>query len=209
MKREPSNKGMKQTSVEHTERSQLIPGVGRTMRAWKKPMRELAVSAVALVLLASPSAFACSCMAEEPAAEALVAADAVFRGTVLAVEPAESRYAAAARRAWCTVKGWAGGEDADTCDIQAHIKRNWETFGFIATFRVQATWKGSDATTMRVRSNPFGGGSCGVAWQVGDEWVIYAYGSRLLYTDGCSRSRFGAAAASEAKALGKPLGERP
>jgi hypothetical protein len=26
----PPNKGMKQTSVEHTERSQLIPGVGPT-----------------------------------------------------------------------------------------------------------------------------------------------------------------------------------
>jgi hypothetical protein len=29
---EPPNKGMKLTSVEHTERSQLIPGVGRTHR---------------------------------------------------------------------------------------------------------------------------------------------------------------------------------
>ena len=29
----PSNKGMKQTSVEHIGRSQLIPGVGRTVRA--------------------------------------------------------------------------------------------------------------------------------------------------------------------------------
>jgi hypothetical protein len=28
---EPSNKGMKQTSVEHTERSQLIPSVGQTV----------------------------------------------------------------------------------------------------------------------------------------------------------------------------------
>jgi hypothetical protein len=31
---EPSNKGMKQTSVEHTERSQLIPGVRRTWQ-WR------------------------------------------------------------------------------------------------------------------------------------------------------------------------------
>jgi hypothetical protein len=28
---EPPNKGMKLTSVEHTERSQLIPGVGQTV----------------------------------------------------------------------------------------------------------------------------------------------------------------------------------
>ena len=31
---EPSNKGMKQTSVEHIGRSQLIPGVGPTFRDW-------------------------------------------------------------------------------------------------------------------------------------------------------------------------------
>jgi len=88
--------------------------------------------------------------------------------------------------------------------IQAHIDRHWNTFGFIATFRVEASWKGLATPTIRIRSDPPGGGSCGLGWRAGDQWVIYAYLSELLSTNGCSRSRFGEAAIGESRALGKP-----
>jgi len=85
-------------------------------------MRSLRTGVVVLLFATcSPVAgLACSCMAEKPVLEAVAAADVVFRGTVVTVEPAESPIRAAARRAWCTVKDWAGGANVDTCDILNH-----------------------------------------------------------------------------------------
>jgi hypothetical protein len=128
----------------------------------------------------------------------------VFRGVVTGVEPAEAVWRSNLRSSWCTVKDWLGGPDADTCMANAYIARNWENYGFVATFRVTAVWKGASQREVRVRSDVPGGGSCGLGWAVGDEWVIYAYGTALLASDGCSRSKFGDSVAGESKALGVP-----
>jgi hypothetical protein len=134
----------------------------------------------------------------------MAAADAVFRGVVVAVERAEPEWRSSTRAGWCTVKHWFGGPDSDTCIVQSYIARHWENYGFIATFRVTSVWKGPEVRELRVRSNVPGGGSCGLGWAVGGEWVVYAYGAPLLSTDGCSRSKFGERVSEESRLLGEP-----
>lgn len=165
-----------------------------------------AVAASVLVLLSPQLARACSCPGEKPATDALRDATAVFRGVVIAVEPAEARWRTRLRSSWCTIRNWLCGPDTETCLANAYIANQWENYGFVATFRVEAVWKGVEQHEVRVRSNVPGGGSCGLGWAVGDEWIIYAYGTTLLATDGCTRSKFGARVAAESEALGDPVG---
>jgi hypothetical protein len=128
----------------------------------------------------------------------------VFRGVVARVEPAEAPWRTSLRSGWCTVKSWFGGDAADSCMADAYIAHHWENYGFVAAFRVADVWKGTPQREVRVRSDVPGGGSCGLGWVVNDEWVIYAYGTTLLATDGCSRSTFGAGVTAESDALGPP-----
>jgi hypothetical protein len=155
--------------------------------------------------MASPElAGACSCVPEKPAREALQQATRVFRGVITAVEPAEPAWRSHLRSGWCTVKSLVGGPDADIC-IGDFYLRHPESYGHIATFRVIAIWKGAPQREVRVRTDVPGGGSCGLGWVAGEEWVLYAYGTTLLEASGCSRSRFGERVAAESEALGTPV----
>jgi hypothetical protein len=73
-----------------------------------------------------------------------------------------------------------------------------------ASFRVEKTWKGAPGGEVKVRSTPpsEGGGSCGLSWRKGDEWVVYAYEyDSILYSHSCTRSRSGAYVAEEVRDL--------
>jgi hypothetical protein len=157
------------------------------------------------LLLSPEPGWACSCTREQPPREALADATAVFRGVITGVEPAEPPWRSSLRAGWCTAKDWLGGADASSCVFDAYIARHWENYGFVATFQVKAIWKGITQHQVRVRSDVPGGGSCGLGWAVGDEWVVYAQGSKLLSTNGCMRHAYGAKdAADESQALGVP-----
>lgn len=156
------------------------------------------------LFLAPTRAIACSCAATKPPQEAVNAADAVFRGVIVAVERAEPAWRRSMRAAGCSLKHLLGGQAADACMFEADEARHWENYGFVATFRVTSVWKGAQLRELRVRSHEPGGGSCGLGWAVGDEWVIYANGPGLLSTSGCSRSAYSEHASEESRLLGKP-----
>jgi hypothetical protein len=97
----------------------------------------------------------------------------VFRGVITAVEPAEAAWRSHLRSGWCIVKGLVGGPDADIC-IANDYTGHPENYGFVATFRITAVWKGAPLREVRVRTDVPGGGSCGLGWVAGEEWVVYA-----------------------------------
>jgi hypothetical protein len=129
-------------------------------------------------------------------AEELAKVSAVFQGEIVAVHQEESTALAVARLAYCAGARLLGLQRIEEC-FMPHD-------GLVAEFRVKAAWKGVPGPTVRVLSWPAGGGSCGVHWQVGDEWVVYAHGIDRLATSICSRSSSGAEAKAEALALGAP-----
>ena len=133
--------------------------------------------------------------------EALQGARAVFRGVITAVEPAESVWRSRSRWLWCAAKDWVGGPSPDACVLDAHFANGWKTYGFFASFEVHQVWKGDLSASVRVRSDPPGGGSCGVFWNVGDRWLVYAYGDDYLSTSGCTRSAHGSDIPAEAELL--------
>jgi hypothetical protein len=140
-------------------------------------------------------ALACSCV-QWSVPEAEQAASAVFRGAIVAVSPEETAVMFTVRRLWCAGRRVVGAEALPEC-YEAKD-------GFVATFLVSAVWKGEVGSTVRVKSDRPGGGSCGLHWEVGADWLIYAHGSGRLSTSFCSRSVRGSDAAVEAGVLGPP-----
>lgn len=164
------------------------------------------VAVAALLVTPVPPARTCSCQPEKPPHEALKEATAVFRGTVVRVDGAESVWRSRLRTVWCTVKDWLGGESVDACFFDGYAAQGWENYGFIATFRVVSVWKGPATHQIRVRSGEPSLTSCEMFWEIGADWVIYAYGDGLLHTNACVRNRGAdsASAAEEAQKLGEP-----
>jgi hypothetical protein len=145
-----------------------------------KALAILTVVAV-LALRGAGLATACMCTGDASILKGLRDADAVFQGVVVSVAPAEPAWRHGPRRAWCWLKGALGGEAYELCIPP-------ETEGFVATFAVQRVWKGKVGDGARVHSFEPVEGSCGVAWQAGDQWLVAAYAidSKLLTTSRCS-----------------------
>ncbi len=155
----------------------------------------LIVCLVGLLLRAAPAS-ACSCMRVGTPFDELAKASAVFQGEIIAVESEESATLATARLLYCAA--------ARLLDLQLIDECFMPRDGFIATFRVSAAWKGVPEPTVRVLSARSGGGSCGLFWQVGEKWVVYAYGIDRLQANLCSRSSSGVEGVAESEALGTP-----
>ena len=119
---------------------------------------------------ASP-AYACSCAESEPPARAFSTTPAVFHATALA-STSSSGYS----RSWIT-------------ELLYGIGIGSGNYGQEIPFEVISSWKGVDKTHVLIHTG-FGGGDCGVGFNQGDEYLIYAYGNDdNLETNICTRTR--------------------
>jgi hypothetical protein len=175
--------------------SQLIPGVRRTM-----PGRAWASVAVLLASLLAAPASPCSCVGQKPPAEALASASAVFRGVIVKVTRASELSIVVRAFPSCSAEWLLAQRKIRECLDEHYQAEYYDT----ASFRVEKVWKGAVPTQVDVRSAPptDGGGSCGLSWRKGDEWVVYAYeyGS-VLYSTSCNRSRSGESVSQEVHEL--------
>ena len=74
----------------------------------------------------------------------------------------------------------------------------------IVKFRVESSWKGKLLTELRLTTG-LGNGDCGYPFEVGQKYLVYAYGSDVnrLGTNICQRTVDLIEAAADLKALGK------
>ncbi len=107
--------------------------------------RLLVIGLLGVFALPQPCA-ACSCTPPPSPAQALVRADAVFRGRVVAVE-----------REWSNL-------------LPARGRYQYQR----VTFEVDTNWKGPVARRVVVFTGT-GQGDCGYGFQQGVEYVVYAY----------------------------------
>lgn len=160
---------------------------------------------IALVVCTPARAFACSCLVPPPPQEAMALATVVFRGVVTDVSRAEPIWRSLGRGLSCVVESWFTGERVYECVDRGHAANNYDTLGYVATFRATRIWKGSAQAVLHVRSDEPDprGASCGIPWQVGQDWVVYAYadGTSLPFTNACTRTRVGDAVESESTEL--------
>ncbi|WP_409175551.1 hypothetical protein [Brevibacillus fortis] len=78
-----------------------------------------------------------------------------------------------------------------------------ERGGFDVIFEVQSTWKGVDQTQVQIVTSGLGGG-CGIPFQPGQEYLVYASYWELneLETNICTRTALKADAREDLQALG-------
>ena len=121
--------------------------------------------ALSVMLLATFSARACSCLPAPPPKEALAKADAVFSGTVESVERSS---------------------DKSTNDGKESVHER-----FKVTVRVTESWKGTNAATLVVYTE-LDGAMCGYDFAKGSSYLIYAHGGGVsgkdLLVSLCSRT---------------------
>lgn len=152
--------------------------------------------AIALVLVAclveSPVA-ACSCAPRPEPESALAKADLVFRGEVVGVD---SRFLREAQLilwySFARVAVFFGADD-DLLD-----EPSWS--GLRVRFRVDEPLKGGDAQTVVILTG-LGGGDCGYPFDVGREYLVYAYGEDPYHTGICSRTQRADGAVEELETL--------
>ncbi|MDX1414887.1 MAG: hypothetical protein R3293_11900 [Candidatus Promineifilaceae bacterium] len=127
------------------------------MRKWLSGLAIVVILCAQWLVVAPPSAYACSCMVPPPPQEAMAEATAVFSGQVTDVEISE-------------------GETVSSADPVR------------ATFAVDQVWKGAVDDIVTV-GTPLSSASCGVNFEEGKEYVVYAYGGAdELTTNLCSRT---------------------
>lgn len=159
-----------------------------------------ALLVVALLALAPASiALACSCMRSTPA-EALDRSTAVFEGRVLEVMPFEERRDVTLE----------GGCLDDACrESLSETTESVEVTGFAVRFSVTRRWKGVDTEEVVVRTAR-DSAACGFAFEVGQDYVVYASAedeAGTLSTGLCDRTARVADATEDLEALG--TGEVP
>ncbi|MYA23583.1 MAG: hypothetical protein F4Z30_12750 [Gemmatimonadetes bacterium] len=73
-------------------------------------------------------------------------------------------------------------------------------------FQLSAVWKGALREDIAIRTGPYDA-ACGYPFEVGGEYLVYAYflGDGDLYTGLCSRTNSLAAATEDAAQLGEPI----
>lgn len=129
-------------------------------------LRTLAVSTL---LLAYPRlAGACSCAGSDSPSEAFDGAHSVFVGTVTSIHGSRS-----------------GSGLADRVRDQLGLE---EPYGREVRFTVTDSWKGVQSATTGVWTG-FGGGDCGIGFNVGSSYLVYAFESEgASYTGICTRT---------------------
>ena len=84
------------------------------------------------------------------------------------------------------------------------VVRPSESYTVIVKFRVESSWKGKLRTELSLTTG-LGGGDCGYPFEVGQKYLVYAYGSNEngLATNICQRTANMIEAAADLKVLGK------
>ena len=84
------------------------------------------------------------------------------------------------------------------------IENPKDIFNVVVRLRVERTWKNVRAGEVLIVTGS-GGGDCGYRFEVGESYLVYAYGSRggRLGTNICQRTRKIADAGEDIKILGK------
>lgn len=87
------------------------------------------------------------------------------------------------------------------------VTDNPEAFGVVVKLRVERHWKGSPPLEVRLFTGR-GGGDCGYRFEVGERYLVYAYGPRAseLSTNICQRTAKLSEAAKDLRVLGKGRG---
>jgi hypothetical protein len=81
---------------------------------------------------------------------------------------------------------------------------NQSTLLVRVTFLVESAWKGQVAKSVTIQTGG-GGGDCGYRFEIGERYLVYAYGSaESLSTNICQRTRPLSASAVDRKSLKKP-----
>jgi hypothetical protein len=133
-----------------------------------------------LILLRASDLLACSCAGPASPEEQFASADVVFRGTVTAKVDRLSLF----RKAWITLQALVG-HDPDF-DMDTYMNSQ----GFKVKFSVREMWRGPGERTLQLYTGR-GGGDCGVPFQVGTEYLVYAWcdGDGDCFTIICGRTR--------------------
>ena len=137
------------------------------------------LAAVALFVLASNAAWACSCGGRMTVADEFADAPIVFVGRV---ESIHDRWGTL-DQFWFSVQRFF--------KMETHFERHYcKDFGKEVTFGVEKAWKGV-ATRHVVLLTGRGGGDCGVEFQTGTDYIVYAWppGESGCQTNICTRTR--------------------
>lgn len=122
-------------------------------------------------------AWACSCVMPSAPVVEFSQSNAVFQGQIISkwdkLNPVTSMFD--------QVSNWLG--------IPSNYGYNSQTYGYQFVFSVLNSWKGVTTTTVDVTTG-YGSGDCGYAFQIGTQYIVYAYssGSNELFTSMCSRT---------------------
>jgi len=136
------------------------------------------LAAVVALVVAAPPALACSCMEPSPPVESAEQADAVFTGRAVSVERIVKE----------TDYGKIGQRKV--------------------VFALDAVWKGVEEGDEVVVYTGTGGGDCGIPFDEGESYMVYAYGEPDdLSTGICSRTRPVELAGPDMVDLGDPTRE--
>ena len=127
---------------------------------FKRLIRLLPLAALSAFLLAPPSpAWACSCVPPDPPPIAFANTDAVFAGRVTQISDPR----------------WPGGLVSSADPVRV-------------VFQVNDSWKGVTTTTVLI-ATAVSGASCGYTFDVGRQYVVYAYNNNGVWgTNMCTRT---------------------
>jgi hypothetical protein len=134
--------------------------------------------AAAVTLFVSRNATGCSCAPPEPPSEAVREAAAVFVGEAIdANTPHLSRT-------WLLIKGLS----ARWFDTPKPSDSNFAAADRRYTFRVERAWKGPPLSEFVIITGD-GGGDCGIPFELGKRYLVYAYDyGGFYYTGMCTRT---------------------
>ena len=127
------------------------------------------------ILAFGQNAYGCTCNPEESVDEAWQEAAAVFTGQVTYIEEVYIKVS----------------EDKDTVGLVKEL---------IVKFEVEAVWKGSPNTEFIVRTDKEG---CGYPFKLGEKYLVYGYGKKILVTGGCTRTQAYSRASMDLQKLGQ------
>lgn len=84
---------------------------------------------------------------------------------------------------------------------------NPKVFYLKVRFKVERSWKNARTEELTIRTGRSIGGDCGYRFEVGEHYLVYAYGSEreMLETNICQRTRKLADAEEDLKLLGKSI----
>lgn len=139
----------------------------------------LLIGSFAVALLQADIALACSCPRLTPA-EQFASSALVFRGTVRRTVDRVTPW----RRAWSFLQTLVDSDRAFEMDDYAKSQ------GFKVEFDVDRTWRGRPSRRVAVFTGR-GGGDCGVPFEVGRQYLVYAHCHQNgdCFTIICSRTQ--------------------